>query len=62
MFVTIEDIFKKIKSFADDPLKTMLKSPLLLRGHEKILRNLLTWVHKSIYKFPVLLEGYKLIF
>ena len=50
---------KKLKSFADDPIKTMLKSPLLLRGHEKILRNLLTWVHKSIPNFPVLLEGYK---
>ena len=39
-----------------------LKSPVLLRGHVKILKNLLTWVHKSIPKFPVLLEGYKLFF
>ena len=46
----------------EHPIKMMLKSPVLLRGYEKILRNLLTWVHKSIPKFPVLLEGYKLFF
>ena len=40
----------------------MLKSPVLLRGYEKILRNLLKWVHKSTPNFPVLLEGYKLFF
>jgi hypothetical protein len=39
----------------------MLKSPVLLRGHEINLRNLPKWVHKSISKFPVLLEEYKKI-
>ena len=48
--------------FNEHPIKMMLKSPLLLRGHEKILRNLLKWVYKSTPNFPVLLEGYKLFF
>ena len=33
MSVTIEGIFKEfLKSFADDPIKTPLKTPVLLKG------------------------------
>ena len=62
MSVTIEDIFKKIKKFCCDPLKTMLKSPVLLKGYKIFFTNFYKYVHKSTCNFPVLLELYILFF
>ena len=44
--------------FYEQHIKMMLKFPVLLRGYEKILRNLLKCVQKSISNFPVPLESY----
>ena len=41
MSVTIEGVFvENSKNFIDDPLKTLFKSPLLLREHKKIKKVL----------------------
>lgn len=59
MSVTIEGTFKEFaKSFADNPLKTSLKSPVLLKGYLKTFyKNPL----KATLKSPVIVEADKFI-
>lgn len=62
MSVTIEGTFKEItKSFADDPLKTILKSPVIVEADKFILIIFIQLVLKDSRKFPLLLREHKKI-
>ena len=62
MSVTIEGTFKEItKSFADDPLKTPFKSPVIVEADKFILIIFTQRVLKDSQKFPLLLRKYKKI-
>ena len=60
MSVTIEGTFKEIaKSFADDPLKTPLKSPVIVEVNKFILNNFTQRAIKDSQKFALLLRKHK---
>ena len=60
MSVTIEGIFKEItKSFADDPLKTPLKSPVIVEADKFILIVFNQRTLNDCLKFPLLLRKQK---
>ena len=62
MSVTIEGTFKEItKSFADNPLKTTLKSPVIIEVDKFILNNFTQRAIKDSQKFPLLLRKHKKI-
>ena len=60
MSVTIEGTFKEFaKCFADNPLKTTLKSPVIVEAYKFILNNFTQRALKDSPKFPLLLMKYK---
>ena len=60
MSVTIEGTFKEItKSFADNPLKTTLKSPVIIEVDKFILNNFTQRAIKDSQKFALLLRKHK---
>ena len=60
MTVTIEGTFKEItKSFAADPLKTILKSPVIVEAYKFILNNFTQRAIKDSRKFPLLMRKHK---
>lgn len=62
MSVTIEGTFKEItKSFADNPLKTTLKSPVIIEVDKFILIIFTQRAIKDSQKFPLLLRKHKKI-
>ena len=62
MSVTIEGTFKEItKSFADNPLKTTLKSPVIIEVDKFILITFTQRAIKDSQKFPLLLRKHKKI-
>lgn len=62
MSVTIEGTFKEItKCFSDDPLKTTLKSPVIVEADKFILIIFTQGAIKDSQKFPLLLREHKKI-
>lgn len=62
MSVTIEGTFKEIsKTFADDPLKTTLKSSVIVEADKFILIIFTQGAIKVVKKFPLLLRKHKKI-
>ena len=62
MSVTIEGTFKEIlKSFVADPLKTTLKSPVIIEADKFILIIFTQRAFKDSQKFPLLLREHKKI-